>query len=249
MYQINNEKFGYFISELRTEKSMTQKDLADKLFVSDKTVSKWECGNSMPNITLLIPIAEVFGITVTELLRGEKNRKDININEEENIVNSLEVNLLNTIRERKKIWLFIYVISVLIVLSEIVLLFVSGITASKVIDSLFVSFIFLIFAGWVCVFAKELLPTYYDANKINFVSQGVFRINMLGLSFNNGNWPYILILFRVFTLSSIFLLSIVSYFTIIFAGITVWFNIQKIISIRLMVILVVCTYFIGKKYE
>ena len=228
---------------------MTQKELADKLYVSDKTVSKWERGNSMPNITLLIPIAEVFGVTVTELLRGEKNKKEININDVENIVDSLDLNLLNTIRQRKKIWLIIYVISVLIVLSEIVLLFISGISANKVIDSLFVSFIFLIFAGWVCVFAKELLPTYYDENKINFVSQGVFRINMPGLSFNNGNWPYILFLFRVFTLSSILLLSIVSYFTIMFVGITVWLNIQKIISIILMVILVVCTYFIGKKYE
>lgn len=42
MYQINNEKFGHFLAEVRKEKQMTQKDLADKLFVSDKTVSKWE---------------------------------------------------------------------------------------------------------------------------------------------------------------------------------------------------------------
>lgn len=67
MYQIDNEKFGQFLSDLRKEKSMTQKELADKLFVSDKTVSKWERGNSMPNVTLLIPIADVLGITVTAL--------------------------------------------------------------------------------------------------------------------------------------------------------------------------------------
>ena len=47
MYQINNEKFGQFLAEVRKEKQMTQKDLADKLFVSDKTVSKWERGNSI----------------------------------------------------------------------------------------------------------------------------------------------------------------------------------------------------------
>ena len=67
MYQIDNERFGQFLSDLRKEKSMTQKELADKLFVSDKTVSKWEQGNSMPNVTLLIPIADVLGITVTAL--------------------------------------------------------------------------------------------------------------------------------------------------------------------------------------
>ena len=80
MYQINNEKFGHFLAEVRKEKQMTQKDLADKLFVSDKTVSKWERGNSMPNVTLLIPIADVLGITVTELLQGEKLKENKTLN-------------------------------------------------------------------------------------------------------------------------------------------------------------------------
>ena len=46
MYQISNEKFGLFVTELRKEKNLTQKDLAEKLYVSDKTVSKWERGVS-----------------------------------------------------------------------------------------------------------------------------------------------------------------------------------------------------------
>lgn len=244
MYNIDNEKIGYFISELRKEKMMTQKDLADKLFVSDKTVSKWECGNSMPNIALLIPIAEVFGITVAELLKGERR----NSNDEEKVNNPSNMNLRNTIQQRRKIWLILYIFSLIIVLTEIVLLFLSGITVSKVVDSVFVSFILLIIASWACLFAKELLPTYYDANKINFVSQSVFRINMPGLSFNNGNWPYILILFRIYTLSSIILLSILSYSTIMFAGTEVWLNIRNIVSIVIIIILVILTYFVGKKF-
>lgn len=83
MYQINNEKFGQFLAEIRKEKQMTQKELAEKLFVSDKTVSKWERGNSMPNVTLLIPIADVLGITVTELLKGEKLREEKTLNSDE----------------------------------------------------------------------------------------------------------------------------------------------------------------------
>lgn len=59
MYQISNEKFGLFVTELRKEKNLTQKDLAEKLYVSDKTVSKWERGLSMPNVVLLIPIADI----------------------------------------------------------------------------------------------------------------------------------------------------------------------------------------------
>ena len=53
MKQIDNEKFGKFITELRKEKNLTQNELADQLFVSDKTVSKWERGASFPNVVLL----------------------------------------------------------------------------------------------------------------------------------------------------------------------------------------------------
>ena len=53
MYQISNEKFGLFIAELRKQKDLTQKELAEKLYVSDKTISKWERGLSMPNVVLL----------------------------------------------------------------------------------------------------------------------------------------------------------------------------------------------------
>lgn len=183
MYQINNEKFGQFLAEIRKEKQMTQKELAEKLFVSDKTVSKWERGNSMPNVTLLIPIADVLGITVTELLKGEKLReeKTLNSDEVENlVVNSLDLSLRNTIRQRKKNWIFAFLISIGVVIVEAILLTVSGISIEQMGDSLYISLLMLLFASWLCIFAKELLPTYYDTDKVNFVSQGIFRIHMQG---------------------------------------------------------------------
>lgn len=106
MYQISNEKFGLFVAELRKEKNLTQKDLAEKLYVSDKTVSKWERGISMPNVVLLIPIADVLDITVTELLRGEKidAQKSLDAKEfEELVVGSLDLSVRNSIRQHKKI--------------------------------------------------------------------------------------------------------------------------------------------------
>ena len=83
MYQISNEKFGLFVTELRKKKNLTQKGLAEKLYVSDKTVSKWERGLSMPNVVLLIPIADILDVTVTELLRGEKIDTQKNIDKKE----------------------------------------------------------------------------------------------------------------------------------------------------------------------
>lgn len=69
---MNNEKIGQFISELRKSKQMTQKDLADKLNITDKAVSKWERGLSCPDISLLSSIADILGVTINELLNGEK---------------------------------------------------------------------------------------------------------------------------------------------------------------------------------
>ncbi len=53
MFEIDKEKFGSFVAQLRREKGLTQKDLAEKLFLSDKAVSKWERGLSLPDIRLL----------------------------------------------------------------------------------------------------------------------------------------------------------------------------------------------------
>ena len=52
---MNQELTGRFIAQLRKEKNMTKKELADKLGISDKTVSKWETGNGMPDVSLLQP--------------------------------------------------------------------------------------------------------------------------------------------------------------------------------------------------
>ena len=67
---MNQYVTGAMIRELREKQKLTQAELAEKLFVSDKTVSKWESGKGYPDITLLEPIAKVFGVSVAELLSG-----------------------------------------------------------------------------------------------------------------------------------------------------------------------------------
>ena len=65
MYELDRKRFGAFVSRMRKEKGMTQKQLADQLHISDKAVSKWETGVSIPDTALLIPLAELLGVTVT----------------------------------------------------------------------------------------------------------------------------------------------------------------------------------------
>jgi transcriptional regulator with XRE-family HTH domain/DNA-directed RNA polymerase subunit RPC12/RpoP len=65
-------KIGNFISEMRKEQKLTQRQLADSLSISDKTISKWECGKGLPEVSLMMPLCEILGISVNELLNGEK---------------------------------------------------------------------------------------------------------------------------------------------------------------------------------
>lgn len=72
-------KTGKLISEARKKKNLTQKDLAIRLSISDKAISKWERGLCFPDISLLIPISEILDISLYELLSGEKiNQEKVN---------------------------------------------------------------------------------------------------------------------------------------------------------------------------
>ena len=73
---MEKKTIGKFISALRKANGMTQRELGEKLFVSDKTVSRWECDECTPELSLIPSIAEIFGITTDELLRGERNNPD-----------------------------------------------------------------------------------------------------------------------------------------------------------------------------
>jgi len=79
------EKIGKLISKARRDKNMTQKDLASFLHITDKAISKWERGISIPDISLLIPISNILDISVYELLGGEM-KEDLSKNEVEEVV-------------------------------------------------------------------------------------------------------------------------------------------------------------------
>ena len=63
---------GRFIAELRKQKGFTQKELAEKLIVTDKAISRWETGKGLPDTSLLKPLGDVLGVSITELLSGKR---------------------------------------------------------------------------------------------------------------------------------------------------------------------------------
>ena len=96
---MDNKKFGEFIKELRKEKKLTQKELGEKLNITDKAISKWERGLSFPDIAVLKDLAEFFEIDISELLNGERGKKQ-EIDIEKAIQEAIE-NYKN-IEEKKK---------------------------------------------------------------------------------------------------------------------------------------------------
>lgn len=88
-------KIGSFIAEIRKQQNMTQRQLADELSISDKTVSKWERGKGLPEVSLMLPLCKILGITVNDLLTGERVSED-------NYKKSAEKNLMNLMKENEE---------------------------------------------------------------------------------------------------------------------------------------------------
>ena len=75
---MNQKKIGSFLKELRKEKGITQEEFAEKINVSGRTVSRWETGTNMPDISLLIEIAEFFDVSIPEIINGERKSEIMN---------------------------------------------------------------------------------------------------------------------------------------------------------------------------
>ena len=127
---MSENKIGEFIQCIRKEKGMTQKDLADRISVSDKTISKWENGNSVPDTEILTSLCQNLDISVNELLSGEKLPVETYpVKAEENMINLLKENEDN--RKNSKIQL-----AVGIVLGILSLVFLLGITGGTGLHAL-----------------------------------------------------------------------------------------------------------------
>ena len=254
MYEIDNEKFGTFLVQLRKQKGFTQKELAQKLFVSDKAVSKWERGLSMPDIALLSPLAKLFDVTITELLSGQyiREQEHMNMQEVESVVSEtlkLSAKEEEKRRRQRKWWGIIYFACVIILFLECVLLSALGYSSKQIVNNLaLVECLSLLFGGWFCLFAKETLPAYYDENKIHYYNDGIFRMNIAFINFNNSNWPHILNVVRTwFTVVSVGFPLL--YLTVSSISPLAWDLGKLYITLFIMLGFFIPLIVVGKRYE
>jgi transcriptional regulator with XRE-family HTH domain/DNA-directed RNA polymerase subunit RPC12/RpoP len=143
-------KTGKFIAEMRKEKKLTQRELADLLFISDKTVSKWETGKGLPEVALMLPLCNALGITVNELLSAERLAdSEYQKRAEENIMN-----LMKEKEESKRNIRLGAITAIISIISATTLVSVAGLVDLEVWQRILLIFIALIdMAGGIYVAA------------------------------------------------------------------------------------------------
>lgn len=205
MYQINRQEFGRFVAELRKEKGLTQRELAEQLYISDKAVSKWETGISVPDVALLIPLAELLEVSVTELLQCRRNPQDTPIPQPEVetlVKTAIAYSEGKTSGRRKpnRRNLVIYLLCLAVMVLELIGMYILGFTRFQLDEPIMVTAVLCtIFGLYFMIYMQETLPRYYDEYHISNFGDGPMRMNLPGVRISNRNWPYIVRVCRIWS--------------------------------------------------
>ena len=258
-FEIDKARFGQFLAEERKRRGLTQKELAQRLFLSDKAVSKWERGLSLPDISALMPLSEILGVTVTELLEGRRieNAEEMDAQQVESLLKKaigMSEEQSKPSREQRRKNALIFLAGVLALALETALYFLSGHDSQALMEDavlstgLMLSPMALLFGVYFWFFMPQRLPKYYDENKISAYSNGIVRFNMAGVYFNNKNWPHIVKALRLWSLLAAILCPPVLYGLSVLAP-GLWQKAGLYIYLALFLGgLFVPIYVLGKKY-
>ena len=108
---MEQEKIGKFIAMTRKEKNLTQEQLAEKLGITKNAVSKWERGLGLMDISLLKPLSNILGVTVTEILNGERvNKDDVALKSEEILLKTIDYSK----KKQKKVRIVTFILGIII---------------------------------------------------------------------------------------------------------------------------------------
>lgn len=172
---MNQEKIGKFIAYCRKEKNMTQEELAQKLHLTDKAISKWENGRSLPDLSILEPLSKTLDVSINEILSGEKIK-------EEELKDHTDKNIIDVVNysdeKIKRIKRTIKVSSIIMIIALATLMFASDydhIKEGKKPDFMFLvskkdnKYTYLGLGSKLVreVAAEETDPLYYD-KKVEF---------------------------------------------------------------------------------
>ena len=148
-------------------------------------------GTEPPDITLLNPIADALGVTAAELLNcGKMENEKVDVSRVDEIVEkAIELNKAPDLSKRKRFK--IYVIC-LIIGAAATYYFYRNNGAQYYQSLIVIEILTAVFGAYFMFFVKERLPKYFDDNKVDYYTDGFFRLHTPGVYYNNRNWPYII---------------------------------------------------------
>ena len=179
---IDVEKIACFIKNKRKELGITQSELAERLFVTEKAISRWETGKGTPNISLLIPLAKELQIDVSDLLNGEECNK--NENNVEQLIEYNEINKANKNNFKFKIIVLCYILSVLSFLFYLKIEYNPSIELNYFVrlSIIFISSIFVIIGNKI--YENYYAETIIDKRKVKKNSEIIVFIYYIIFIFN-----------------------------------------------------------------
>ena len=157
-------KIGKFISECRKKQNLTQAELADKLSITDRAVSKWETGRAMPDSSLMLELCEILKITVNDLLSGEVvSMSEYNKKQEEALLTLVKEKQLAD-KRLLKLEIFIGISSSIILLGLVILAALLNIQDWLRVVLIVIGFIFG-FVGFFVAVRIEQVAGYYECKE------------------------------------------------------------------------------------
>ena len=251
MQTIDKQQFGAFVARLRKEQGWTQKQLAERLCISDKAVSKWETGASIPDTAMLLPLSETLGVTVTELLlcRRQDPAQTMEQEDVEQVVQTAVLYGKDHPRRAwrgKGPWRLIYLLALLVGAAVMWLCYKSSVRMEALWAPVVLG---AIFGAYFCFYVRLQLPELYDRERINLVYDGFFRMHMVGMAFNNRNWPHIITVGRVWSCAVMVVLPLLALgVTALEPALWLWLQLPVVLIVSLSG-LFVPLWVVGKRYQ
>lgn len=175
-------KISNFIKTKRKELGITQDELAEKLFVTEKAISRWETGRGTPDISLLLPLSKELNIDVSELLNGEENKN--NKNDVEQLIEYNEITKTNKYNFQFKLTIFFYILSILSFLFYLKFEYNTNIEVNY-----FIRLLIIVIASIFVIIGNKIYSDNYvekleDKNKVLKLSHIIVFIYYIILLFN-----------------------------------------------------------------
>lgn len=175
-------KISNFIKEKRKELNLTQEELAEKLFVTEKAVSRWETGRGTPDISLLIPLSKALKVEIPEILNGEENKK--NKNDIEKLIEYNELIKKSKFNFKIKLIILLYVLSILFFLSYLRVEYNPNIELNYFIRLFLVVISSILIVIGNRIYANNYVEKIEDKMKVDKLSKTIVFIYYIILLFN-----------------------------------------------------------------